>query len=53
MSMVQPESVSRWVTAIYRRMLTCQDRWINVGKSRRIFLFLSTETPRQNNRMSS
>jgi hypothetical protein len=53
MSMVQPESVSRWVTAIYRRMLTCQDSWINVGKSRRIFLFLSTETPWQNNRMSS
>jgi hypothetical protein len=33
MSMAQPESVSRWVTAIYRRMLTCQDCRITDAKS--------------------
>ena len=45
MSMVQLKSVSPWVTAIYRRMLTCQDCWINVGKKQTHIFSFSTETP--------
>jgi nucleoside-diphosphate-sugar epimerase len=43
--MLQLKSVSPWVTAIYRRMLTCQDCWINVGKKQTHIFSFSTETP--------
>ena len=43
--MLQLKSVSPWVTAIYRRMLTCQDCWINVGKKQtHIFFFFDGDS---------